>query len=240
MKPIQGKLPAIVAFAALVAGMAWCVINSAKQNDGLLAKEMAAKMARVEAQAKYATELAEYADRVIELPEDGANWHTTVFTAKEPTPRERQLLSWFDSDQRLAKLKSSTHFHHYTPASSVYPRYSNVVSGGQTAVMVQDAKGAVVYKVSGAATPQEPWPLFKGIKECILAHCPHLRPCPCPTPPPSPSPQPGPNPIPDVGPPDGTPPIDAKDETLAIVLLFVGAIVVGFLLSWKKDATKLF
>ncbi|HVC98676.1 MAG TPA: hypothetical protein VND64_33735 [Pirellulales bacterium] len=244
MKPIKGKLLAIVAFAALIAGMAWCVISGAKKNDGLLAKEIAAKMALVEAQAKYATELAEYADRVIELPEDGANWHTTVFTATEPTPHERQLLSWFDGDQRLAKLKSSTHFHHYTPASSVYPRYSNVVSGGQTAVMVQDASGVVVYKVSGEATPKEPWPLFKGIKECIQAHCPHLRPCPCPTPPPgpapSPSPQPGPSPIPDVGPPDGTSPFDAKDETLAIVLLFAGAIVVGFLLSWKKGTNTPF
>ncbi|HUY34659.1 MAG TPA: hypothetical protein VMV69_18080 [Pirellulales bacterium] len=240
MNSLKGKLPAIVAFAALVAGLAWSVIDSAKQSDAVLA----AKLVQVEAMARHATELAQYADRVVELPEDGANWHTTVFTANPPTPQERRILSWFDGDQRLRKLKSSTHFHHYTPASSVYPRYANVVSGGATAVMVQDATGAVVYKVSGAATPKEPWPLFKGIKECILAHCPHLRPSPCPTPTPepspSPSPPPDPNSIPDVGPPNDTSPLDAKDETLAIVLLFAGAIVVGFLLSWKKEANKLF
>lgn len=234
-RPPVGKIAGIIGFASLLAGMAWFSAHNA--ND--VASRVNAKLEKIDAQVQYATEMAEYADRVVNLPEDAANWYVTVFTASPATQQDQQLVAWFDSDPQLKRIKGSTHFAVCDPTKAVYSRYANVASGGASAVLVQDPKGAVVYKASGAGIPNAPWPLLKGIKECILAHCPHLRPCPCPKPPapvPQPSPLPAPSPIPDIGPPDAGPVIDGKDETLVMLLLFAGGIVVACMFNWKKTA----
>lgn len=190
--------------------------------------------------------LAEFGDRIIDLPEDGAGWHTTVFTSDDMTPHERRIIGWFSSDPQLKRLAAQTHFHHYTPKSSVYARYQNVTASGLPAIMLQDETGKVIYKTSGANVPQAEWPLVKGIIESIRAHCPH---CPRPKPSPAPAPAPAP-PMPDVapgpphivpdvvGPNDATPP-DAKDDTVPVALaVFFLALVAAFAAQSRKDAVN--
>lgn len=59
-----------------------------------------------------------------EMPiDDSAGWYTTLFTTATPNADEQKLLSWFDSNAQLAKLKSDTHFNRITPANSIFPRY---------------------------------------------------------------------------------------------------------------------
>jgi hypothetical protein len=236
MNSLKGKLPGIVVLSALVAGLTWTVTHDAHRADSILA----AKVERIEAKAdeasKHAAALAEYADRVIDLPEDAKAWHVSVFTHNPPTASERQILTWFETDGQLSRLKAQTHFHHFTPASSVYGRYPAITGGGLPAIAVQDAKGAVVYKASGANAPRAPWPLVKGIKDCILAHCPHLRPCPKPEPQPAPAPgpEPGPPSIPDiVGPPDEVEPVDDASVKIALA-----AFVVVFVASFAFDKIR--
>ncbi len=203
---------------------------------------LAALAARAYHDAAEAKALAQFGDRVIDLPEDGAGWHTTVFTGDAMTPHEQRIVSWFSSDPQLNKLARQTHFHHYTPKSSVYERYQNVTAGGLPAIVLQDETGKVIYKVSGASVPQTEWPLVKGIIESIRAHCPHCpRPKPTPTPtpaPPTPDVIPGPpHIVPDVVGPNENTPLDGRDDTVPVALaVFFLALVAVFIAQSRKDA----
>jgi hypothetical protein len=170
---------------------------------------------------------------VIDLPEDGQTWHTSVFTGVRLSARERDLLDWFTSDPRLNRLRRQTHFHHFNRLSAVWPRYANLTADGLPVIVLQDATGKVVFKASGDAVPRAPWPLVKGIVECIRAHCPH---CPRPRPTPQPQPEPEPDETPDeqpvvpdiVGPNKDTPEI-GRDDTLPVTIaVFVVALAGGF------------
>lgn len=200
---------------------------------------------KARAEAAEAKAIAEFGDRVIDLPEDGGGWHTSVFTHDPPTAAEQRLLGFFASDPQLAKLKQQTHFHHYTPQSSVYSRFTNLTSAGLPAIVLQDASGQVVYKSSGPATPNAPWPLVKGVIECIRAHCPHCpRPKPQPAPPepePAPDVTPGPpNLIPDVVGPNQNTPSDARDDTVPVTIaVFLLALGAGFVAAARRDDRKL-
>lgn len=176
---------------------------------------------------------------VIDLPEDGERWHTSVFTGVRLSGRERELLDWFTSDPHLDRLRRQTHFHHFNRLSAVWPRYANLTSAGLPVVVVQDATGKVVYKASGDAVPPAPWPLVRGIVECIRAHCPHC-PRPRPTPEPTPEPEPDETPheqpvVPDiVGPNKDTPEI-GRDDTLPVTIaVFVVALAGGFVAAARS------
>lgn len=238
---IRGAAPAFG--LALIAGcLAYAVMSSANAKAVAVNAnhDIRAQVNEAKAVAEQAKAIADYGDRVISLPEDGHAWHTTVFTNAQPSARDRQVIGWFASDSSLSRLKQQTHWHTYANGSPLSARYKSLTAGGLPAVVVQDDKGAVVYKASGANLAAEPWPLVKGIRDCIRAHCPHLRPCPQPEPEPEPSPEPdlGPKPvIPDVVGPDQTTPLDAKDDTmLVVVLAFVGALVAGFIHAWQRNA----
>jgi hypothetical protein len=239
MKRYGAIFVAALAFAAL----AWSVTmaGSVKHDERAIYR----KLAQVKATADYAASLAEIGDRVIDLPNDGQAWHTTVVTHEQPRPQERQLLAWFDREPELIRLKRQTHFHHYTPKSAVYKNVEPAVSNGLPAVIVQDGAGAVVYKVSGDNVPSTSWPLVRGIIDCIRAHCPH-----CPKPKPKPTPEPAPQPvpveppsdkpvIPDVIGPDGDTPEDGRDDTVAItVAAFVLAVIGGFVMTARSNSTS--
>jgi hypothetical protein len=207
------------------------------------ALQVAVRQARIE--AAEAKALAEFGDRVIDLPEDGVAWHTSVFTHDPPTSHEQRMLAWFASDPQLSRLKQQTHFHHYTPRSSVYPRFENVTAGGLPAIVLQDSGGQVIYKAGGANAPSAPWPLVKGIIECVRAHCPHCpRPKPQPAPDPEPTPDltPGPpNLIPDVVGPNQNTPVNGRDDTIPVTIaIFLLALAVGFLAAARRDSRRLF
>jgi hypothetical protein len=232
--------------SALCAAVAWCAMTTlaARKHESQLTAQIAAVKTRTDfaaAQAAYAASVAELGDRVIDLPEDAHAWHTSVFTHKRPTNREKQLLEWFDNDPQLHRLKLQTHFHHLTPDSSIYPRFEILTAGGLPVVVLQDAAGTVVYKASGEAVPATPWPLVRGIIDCVRAHCPH-----CPRPKPKPEPQPDPDDQPDekpvipdiVGPNEETP--VGRDDTLAVTAaVFVVSLAGGFLAAARKGKSPL-
>lgn len=232
--------------SVLCAAVAWCAMTtlSARKHESQLTAQFAAVKARTDfaaAQAAYAASIAELGDRVIDLPEDGQAWHTSVFTHQRPTRQETRILDWFETDPQLQRLKQQTHFHHLTPASSIYPRFESLTAGGLPVVVLQDAAGAVVYKASGERVPTTPWPLVRGIIDCVRAHCPH-----CPRPKPKPEPQPEPDDEPDekplipdiVGPNEDTP--VGRDDTLAVtVAVFVVSLATGFLAAARKGKSPL-
>jgi len=227
--------------ASILAALAWSVATATnvKQDERSLSKQLA----QVKATADYAVSLAEIGDRVIDLPDDGHAWYTTVVTSEQPTPRERAVLAWFDREPELIRLKQQTHFHHYTPKSAVYKNVEPAIANGLPAVIVQDGTGAVVYKVSGDNVPNASWPLVRGIIDCIRAHCPHCpRPKPKPTPaPPDEKPAPVEPPsdklvIPDVVGPNDNTPEDARDDTLVVTIgAFLAAVGVGFIATAKSN-----
>jgi hypothetical protein len=225
---------AIFVAAGALAALAWSVTTASSVKHG--ERSLSKQLAQVKATADYAASLAEIGDRVIDLPNDGQAWHTTVVTNEALTPHERQVLAWFDREPQLVRLKQQTHFHHYTPKSAVYKNVEPAIANGLPAVVVQDASGVIVYKVSGDNVPNAPWPLVRGIIDCIRAHCPH-----CPRPKPKPTPEPQPTPvepptdkpvIPDVVGPNDNTPADGRDDTLFVTVL-VGALALagGFLTS---------
>ncbi|HQU45889.1 MAG TPA: hypothetical protein PK867_23945 [Pirellulales bacterium] len=229
--------------SALCAAVAWCAMtaHAARQHETHLTAQIAAVKARTDyaaAQAAYAASVAELGDRVIDLPEDANAWYTSVFTHEQPSRRERQILDWFESDPQLQRLKKQTHFNHYTPASSIYSRYANLTGGGLPVVVLQDALGNVVYKASGEQLPPAPWPLVRGMIDCIRAHCPH---CPRPKPKPTPKPEPEPDDVPDdkpvipdiIGPNEETP--VGRDDTLAVTAaVFVLSLAAGFAIAARS------
>ncbi len=182
------------------------------------------------------------AEQVIDLPEDARAWHTSVFTNVRLTPQEREILDWFVSDPQLSRLRSQTLFHHYNRTSAVWPRYANLTSAGLPVVVLQDASGKVIFKASGAAIPRAPWPLIRGIVECIRAHCPH-----CPRPRPTPQPEPEPEPLPDdvpndkplipdiIGPNDDTPPAGRDDTVPATIAVFMASLAAGFVVAARSN-----
>lgn len=231
----------IVLYSALTAAVAWCALtaHATRKRESLLTAQLVAVKVQsdyVAQQAAYAASVAELGDRVIDLPDDAGGWHTSVFTGEKPSPREEQILGWFDGEPQLRRLKEQTHFHHYTPANSVYSRYSNLTAGGLPVVVLQDASGTVVYKVSGEQVPPSPLPLLRAMIDCIRAHCPL---CPRPKPKPEPTPQPDDVPndkpvIPDiVGPNEDTP--VGRDDTLAVTAaVFVLSLAAGFIAAARK------
>ena len=182
------------------------------------------------------------AEQVIDLPEDAHAWHTSIFTNVRLTQREREILDWFVSDPQLSRLRSQTLFHHYNRTSAVWPRYANLTSAGLPVVVLQDASGKVIYKASGEGIPRAPWPLVKGIVECIRAHWPH-----CPRPRPTPQPEPEPEPLPDevpsdkpvipdiIGPNDDTPSVGRDDTVPVTAAVFVVSLAAGFFVAARSN-----
>src|SRR5487761_96108 len=224
--------------SALCAAVAWCAMTAhfARKQESQLTAQLAAVKVRSDYAAAYAASVAELGDRVIDLPEDAHAWHTSLFTHDQPSPREKRLVGWFESEPQLRRLKEQTHFHHYTPASAVFSRYANLTAGGLPVVVLQDASGNVVFKASGDHVPPAPWPLVRGVIDCVRAHCPH-----CPRPKPKPEPRPEPDDVPDekpvipdiVGPDENTP--VGRDDTLAVTAaVFVVSLAAGFAAAARK------
>lgn len=64
-------------------------------------------------------------DSELSLPEDGQAFYCTTFTTGTPNADEQRLLSWFDSNAQLSRLKSQTHWSHIKSDSTLFPRYWN-------------------------------------------------------------------------------------------------------------------
>lgn len=100
--------------------------------------------------------LQKYEEQVIELPEDGNVWATIVCTSDDwrVNAKERNVVSWFASNPRLAGLASQTKFYHFTASNLIYKhKFASVVQGQFPCVIVQTYDGTKAYKISGNKMP---------------------------------------------------------------------------------------
>jgi len=156
-------------------------------------------------------------ERVIVLPEDGQSYHLTLVVHQDWQQRqqERSLVGWFELDARLRALKAQVHFHFYTTADAWYQQrfIKGVPPQELPAVMLQQADGKVIYKVSSSRLPATARTLADTIQDCFP------RPRPVPLPQPQPLPEPDINPIPDLGPE----PLEPSDEEAPFPWLMLAA-----------------
>lgn len=184
----------------------------------------ATKLAAIETKAE---------DRVINLPEDGGLYHTSLFLHHDwrRRPRDRMLLAWFGSNPRLLSLRHQTFWHIYTERTPLFVnRYSKTVRV-LPCVRVQWPNGRVVYQASGENLPKTANGLAVKIVKGIYRLA---RPRPCPRPHPAPDPAPEPDVDVDVNVtpviPDVTPDTPTQPEfpwgLLVIAVLLASAVPV--------------
>ncbi|MHB1033261.1 MAG: hypothetical protein ACYC35_05060 [Pirellulales bacterium] len=201
-------------------------------------------LARREAVPAVAAPETPVAEQVIELPEDGEAYHTSIFTHADwqARPDERRLVAWFAGNARLASFKAQTHAHHVTPDDPIFPRFRDTIAE-LPAVVVQQASGRVLYKTSGPRIPESAERLANDIalvfpNRPVLLPWNRPRPCPGPNcPQPKPEPQPAPPdvdvnvaPIPDVAPAEPNP-----NGALSLALAGgAAALAGGVAYAWRK------
>lgn len=183
--------------------------------------------------------------RIIDLPEDGDLWHTSLFVRGDyrRIDPDRRLMAAFESQPQLVSLRAQTQFHDYPAEGADYrDRFAKHVPPEQLpAVLLQKSDGTVVFKASGAHVADDPNRLARHIRQAIQEDCRNGRCRPRPVVPVQPAPfQPQPlpypvSPIPDLGPADNT-----VSPDVVIIGGFVLAIVVGGvvgLAKFKRDVS---
>lgn len=173
-------------------------------------------------------------ERVIELPEDGGNWHTVVVTT--PDAYGQRLKQNFENTPQLLALRSQTTYYELPPNHWWVRQHLKGATFPlvlvQRPVSATDAK--VIYKVSGPDVPGDGAILAGEIAQAIE----DCRPRPTPTPTPTPTPAPvNPDPIPDLR-PAVVNPQPAQDEGLGLIAyaLIAASGVGGAYFGLKGDA----
>lgn len=166
-------------------------------------------------------------ERVINLPEDGNAFYTTLFLPAnwQKDGKSRTLRAWFDTQYQLASLKSQTHFNVVTTADAQWSKYAPTVPV-LPSVCLTTAAGDVYFKASGDTIPSSPSKLATAIDQSIERRCPNRK-CPwkeeepTPTPPAVPDTTPV---VPDTVPhvPDVTPPVEEGFPLWLGVILGLG------------------
>lgn len=167
-------------------------------------------------------------ERIIQLPEDGTKWYTTLFVSAKGTGPD----AWFDQEYRLARLKQQTHFTVYDSGNKMYQtRWRGTIGDRFPCCVVQTSTGQVVYKASGESFPMSP----SVLADQIAAAVSDCRPHPTPTPTPSPTPSPLPV-VPDIGPPKPGP--DGSDGDSMSLLYAALAALLGAGVKGVSDLKK--
>jgi hypothetical protein len=215
---------AMLVAAALLGG----VIGSAAAM-GLL-RYLRQEPPRVLAQMVDPESIGPVEEEIVDLPEDGQVWHTTlVYPANwQSDARSRQVAAFFATNSRLQSLLVQTKPHTYTADNKLYAeRYARQMGGNLPQVWLQRGDGFVVYKAGGENLPASAGELADEIGRAI-EQC-------CPQPTPGPGPQPGPGPltpgpegtVPDIRPIDEPGPIDLEEFPYWIVALPVLAVLLA-------------
>lgn len=159
--------------------------------------------------------------RIIDLPNDGDAWHTTLFVHPDwkQRPSDRRLVAAFESEPRLMSVKTQTMFHVYTTDGPDYrERFAQFVPVVPAVLVQRGADGKVIYKKSGPNVADDERKLAREVKDAIKDWCDRNRCYPIhPKPLPDTQPQPLPvEPIPDTM---LQPPADKKDNSGLVALL---------------------
>lgn len=220
----------ILAGAALAGAIALGVVNRGEHKATLdyLDRFQTFIEKRIEQRGETAKPAKPIRERVVNLPEDGQAWYTTLVLSKswKEKPLERELVAWFGVVPELASLKAQTHYQIVTEGTRAHAaEFAKVAS---PAVIVQDAAGKVYYKASGNGLPADPDRLANEIADCF----PHPKPGPTPGPSPGPGPTPKPDGVPDIRPnrpntPDGKPSPEDVPWLGVILAALAGAAAAG-------------
>lgn len=120
--------------------------------------------------------MAAYADiqeRVIDLPEDGNKWFTSLFLhdSWQNSPQESMLVNAFGTDQRLVTLSNQTIFNTYTESDPHYRETFSEAIPDLPAIAVQRPDGTVVYKASGSNIPRSGPAIADSIQRTSRRRC---------------------------------------------------------------------
>jgi len=147
-----------------------------------IARKSAAAAGSAEAQARVA--IASVEERVLQLPEDGHQWHTILILSKnwKANQLERTVESMFQTDPILAGLKHQTHYHLITTDQAEFEPFRSVVTSTPF-LCVELPDGHVVAKHSGQDLAQHlgnlPHALKREIgKKCKNGQCTPVYPTP--------------------------------------------------------------
>lgn len=115
-------------------------------------------------------------ERVIDLPEDGANWHTILILRPDwrNLPAERRAEAMFHSEPLLVSLKHQTHWHLITTDQPEFAPFRSLVTA-TPCLIVERANGEVVYRESGPELGKHPHDLTHAIRREVERHCPDGR-----------------------------------------------------------------
>jgi hypothetical protein len=115
-------------------------------------------------------------ERVLDLPEDGNQWHTILVLRPgwQNVPAERNAEAMFHSEPLLVSLKHQTHWHLFTTDQAEYQKFRGLVEA-TPCLIVERANGEVVYLESGPDLGKKPHALTHLIRKEIQRHCPRNR-----------------------------------------------------------------
>ena len=115
-------------------------------------------------------------ERVIDLPEDGNQWHTILIVCPnwKSRPAERRAEAMFHAEPLLASLKHQTHWHLITTDQPEFGKFRALVEA-TPCLIVERANGEVVYRESGPELGRHAHGLTRAIRREIERHCPDGR-----------------------------------------------------------------
>jgi hypothetical protein len=175
-------------------------------------------------------------ERVLDLPEDGNQWHTILFLRPnwQNAPAERNAEAMFHSEPLLVSLKHQTHWHLFTTDQAEYQKFKPLVED-TPCLIVERANGEVVYREFGPELGKKPTALTRLIRKEIERHCPRNRCLPLQPVPGKEEPPPKDNEIPAVL--REAEPVPEKKANLAPMFLVAGlGGLLGFAVRFKHAA----
>ncbi|MGE5194068.1 MAG: hypothetical protein ACM3U2_16355 [Deltaproteobacteria bacterium] len=170
MKPLT--LTSTLAALALSATALW--------NTGRMTHRCDERLADLEADIAFgerpAAPVVTVEERVIDLPEDGNQWHTILILRGgwQSVPEERRAEAMFHTEPLLISLKHQTHWHLITTDQTDCAKFRPLVDV-TPCLIVERANGQVVYRESGPDLGKHPHALTHSIRREIQRHCPDGR-----------------------------------------------------------------
>lgn len=104
--------------------------------------------------------------QIVNLPNDGARYYTTVFGPS------KKVAGWFQTNSTLSDLKRRTHYQEIGTNDPMYARYAKLHhNNGKTVVVLQDPNGKTVYNSYKTGVPASANGLASAIQGDITANC---------------------------------------------------------------------
>ncbi|MDE2102071.1 MAG: hypothetical protein KGL39_32795 [Patescibacteria group bacterium] len=178
-------------------------------------------------------------ERVLDLPEDGNQWHTILILRQDwqSQKAERRAEAAFHSEPLLVSLKHQTHWHLITTDQVEFKKFRSLVDV-TPCLIIERANGEVIYRESGPELGKRPHGLVKAIRKDVERHCPDGRCLPLhPVPAPDGKDQANVDEVPAVLKDDTAPPEKKSHSALPAVAIATAALGAGF---WRKFRTAAF